>query len=214
MTRAIRTAQFKSSTAAAIPAVGCRPAFSSPLRILRGTGSRRFGAIEWRRAGSVEQLALARAVDRQPSARSRKSVSGRASWAIDRRRMPSRRWLSSHDRSTSAGSAPITVRAAVAGTRPRKSEVGQQNYSDKRWRRTRRRYLRENPICEEDGCEELSTDVHHKDGQGHEGPAGHDWSNLEGLCHSHHSKRTAKEKPSGWHRHSRRSPSERHPGSL
>lgn len=92
--------------------------------------------------------------------------------------------------------------------------MGEQNYSDRRWRRTRRRYLAKHPVCEEQGCEAASTDVHHRDGLGHEGPAGHDEGNLEALCHPCHSKRTAEEKPSGWHRPPRRRPAERHPGLI
>lgn len=49
--------------------------------------------------------------------------------------------------------------------------------------------LRRDPICKADGCEEPSTDVDHiiprREG-------GQDtMENLQGLCHSHHSQKTA-----------------------
>jgi hypothetical protein len=43
-----------------------------------------------------------------------------------------------------------------------------------------------------------ATDVDHIDGRGPKGPRGHDWSNLRALCHSHHSKRTARDQPGGF----------------
>lgn len=71
---------------------------------------------------------------------------------------------------------------------------------DSKWRRTRGRYLSHHPTCEEPGCPQRATDVHHKDGLGPTGPMGHKWANLEALCHSHHSKRTSTEQPGGWNR--------------
>ena len=71
---------------------------------------------------------------------------------------------------------------------------------DARWQRTRRRYLAAQPWCEEPGCTEQATDVDHVDGLGPTGPAGHDPANLRALCHSHHSQRTARDQPGGWHR--------------
>lgn len=69
---------------------------------------------------------------------------------------------------------------------------------DNRWERTRHAFLRANPNCHEDGCLERATDVHHLDGLGPKGPRGHDWMNLEALCHAHHSQRTAAEQPGGF----------------
>lgn len=70
---------------------------------------------------------------------------------------------------------------------------------DAEWQRTRADYLAANPWCEDEtGCLEPATDVDHKDGQGPSGPRGHDWNNLRSLCHSHHSKRTARDQPGGW----------------
>ena len=72
---------------------------------------------------------------------------------------------------------------------------------DSKWQATRAFYLRHNPICQyPEGCIARATDVDHLDGQGPNGPRGHDWDNLRGLCHRHHSQRTARDQPGGWHR--------------
>jgi 5-methylcytosine-specific restriction protein A len=70
---------------------------------------------------------------------------------------------------------------------------------DKQWSITRREYLKRYPWCEEAGCNETATDVDHIDGLGPNGPQGHDWSNLRSYCHRHHSQRTAKDQPGGFH---------------
>lgn len=76
---------------------------------------------------------------------------------------------------------------------------------DTRWERTQAAYLAAHPYCEdEEGCIEPATDVHHLDGLGPLGPRGHDWDNLQSLCHPHHSKRTARDQPGGWHQPGRR----------
>lgn len=69
---------------------------------------------------------------------------------------------------------------------------------DRKWQRTRVSYLAAHPTCSDPDCTEPAEDVHHLDGLGPMGPRGHDWDNLEGLCHSHHSQRTASEQPAGW----------------
>jgi len=70
---------------------------------------------------------------------------------------------------------------------------------DSKWERTRRRYLRAHPICEdESGCIDQATDVDHIDGLGPNGPHGHKDFNLRALCHSHHSQRTARDQAGGW----------------
>ena len=48
-------------------------------------------------------------------------------------------------------------------------------------------------------CDAPATDVDHIDGLGPQGPAGHDPANLRGYCHPHHSARTARDQPGGWH---------------
>lgn len=68
---------------------------------------------------------------------------------------------------------------------------------DGRWRKIRADYLKRHPFCQDpEGCIEKATDVHHIDGAGPFGDNSD--TNLEGLCHAHHSKRTAVEQPGGW----------------
>ena len=70
---------------------------------------------------------------------------------------------------------------------------------DQRWEQTSSDYLAAHRFCEdEEGCIEPATEVHHLDGLGPLGPDGHDWNNLQALCHRHHSKRTARDQPGGW----------------
>lgn len=64
---------------------------------------------------------------------------------------------------------------------------------DARWRRTRARKLKATPICEWPDCTAPATDVHHVDGLGPNGPRGHDMTNLQSLCHAHHSAETVAE---------------------
>lgn len=67
---------------------------------------------------------------------------------------------------------------------------------DRRWGAKRTAYLRAHPGCQHPGCDEPATDVDHRDGRG---PTGDNrWSNLAGLCHRHHSQRTARDQPGGW----------------
>lgn len=63
------------------------------------------------------------------------------------------------------------------------------------WRQLRATILRRDPVCRWPGCEERSTDVDHivsKRRGGSDDP-----SNLRGLCHSHHSRKTVIE-DNGW----------------
>lgn len=87
---------------------------------------------------------------------------------------------------------------------------------DARWSRTRKRYLRDHATCEDDsGCNAAATDVHHRDGLGPNGPRGHDPTNLQALCHAHHSQLTAREQPGGWaKREPVRRTTPRHPGLI
>jgi 5-methylcytosine-specific restriction protein A len=91
--------------------------------------------------------------------------------------------------------------------RPTRAELGY----DQRWIRIRAQYLKHNPHCQHPGCTEPATQVDHikakRDG-------GTDkWNNLRGYCHSHHSKRTARDQPGGWHAWPKRKrPATTHPG--
>lgn len=71
---------------------------------------------------------------------------------------------------------------------------------DARWRRTRGRYLQLHQVCEETGCTQRATEVHHIDGLGPNGPDGHRHKNLRALCKPHHSQLTSRLQPGGWNR--------------
>jgi 5-methylcytosine-specific restriction endonuclease McrA len=62
--------------------------------------------------------------------------------------------------------------------------------NDRRWKRVRRLKLAQTPDCER--CGQPATDVHHKDERGLAGPAGYAIENTESLCHSCHSRITAR----------------------
>jgi 5-methylcytosine-specific restriction enzyme A len=65
-------------------------------------------------------------------------------------------------------------------------------YNTKRWRNLRRDKLTANPQCEANGCTAPATDVDHIV-RLRTGGAPYDWANLQALCHSHHSAKTAVE---------------------
>ena len=89
---------------------------------------------------------------------------------------------------------------------------GRSQYSDRRWRRLRARILRERPFCE-CGCGKPSTDVHHLDGLGLNGPRGYDPANLQALAHDCHSRITAGEH--GWGARPKRTrETPKHPGLI
>ena len=80
----------------------------------------------------------------------------------------------------------------------RRPNARQRGY-DQKWNRTRRAYLAAFPICQwHEGCINPATDVHHLDGKGPRAAKGHDWMNLQALCHQHHSITTAREQPGGF----------------
>jgi hypothetical protein len=64
-----------------------------------------------------------------------------------------------------------------------RKRVNRKVYDSAKWRYTRRRQLFNEPLCENQGCDRITTDVHHRraiqDG-------GEVWSlvNLQPLCHS------------------------------
>lgn len=62
---------------------------------------------------------------------------------------------------------------------------------DSEWRKLRDAYIAEHPVCEVVGCGRAAEDVHH------EGPT-HAPYVMVALCHSHHSRHTARTK--GWGR--------------
>ena len=95
---------------------------------------------------------------------------------------------------------PDHTKAKRRASDKRRPSARQRGY-DSKWQRTRADYLRLHPLCEApEGCLEQATDVDHIDGLGPKGPRGHDPENLRAYCHSHHSQRTARDQPGGWHR--------------
>jgi len=77
----------------------------------------------------------------------------------------------------------------------RRGSAASRGY-DARWRRLRKMYLAANPICvdpfnDHPGQVVLATDVDHKVSKSKGGTSR--WDNLESLCHTCHSKKTAKE---------------------
>ena len=83
------------------------------------------------------------------------------------------------------------VQRELDSRRPNSTERGY----DTEWRKTRAAFIKAHPYCQDEaGCLAEATDVHHLDGLGPKGPQGHDWANLQSLCHSHHSRITAREK--------------------
>ena len=60
---------------------------------------------------------------------------------------------------------------------------------DRKWQATRSLYLKAHSTCVQ--CNAPATDVDHIDGTGPNGPRGHDWTNLQALCHPCHSRKTA-----------------------
>lgn len=76
--------------------------------------------------------------------------------------------------------------------------ASQRGYGSK-WRRFRKTFLREHPICQDEaGCIQPATDVDHIDGLGPLGPLGFDPANCRALCGLHHKQRTARDQPGGW----------------
>jgi 5-methylcytosine-specific restriction protein A len=94
--------------------------------------------------------------------------------------------------------------ACAAKARGGRKHSGAKGYG-RAWQRTRRAFLAAHPYCECDECAALppllrprATEVNHRDGLGPLGPRGHDWTNLQAMTKSHHSRHTAREQPGGW----------------
>lgn len=88
----------------------------------------------------------------------------------------------------------------------RRRRNGYARGSTSKWQRFRIEYLACNPRCMCDTCmlqpywaRPLATDIDHIDGTGRDGPRAYDLSNLRAMSHEHHSQRTAKDQPGGWH---------------
>ena len=77
----------------------------------------------------------------------------------------------------------------------RRPNAHQRGY-DKHWQRTRSAYLASHPRC--CVCNQPATDVDHIDGMGPSSPRGHDWSNLQAMCHACHTRKTNTHDGGGW----------------
>jgi 5-methylcytosine-specific restriction protein A len=80
----------------------------------------------------------------------------------------------------------------------RRRPNGYQRGWSAEWSRFSKKYLAEHPQCESLRCTNLptwqrpnSTDVDHVDGSGRTGARAYDTTNLQALCHSCHSSKTA-----------------------
>lgn len=84
--------------------------------------------------------------------------------------------------------------------------------TDRRWKAVRRRKLERTPVCEREGCDARATDVHHVDELGLDGPKAYAITNTQALCHSCHSKQTARFGVA--RKGPRKRPLEQHPGLI
>lgn len=79
----------------------------------------------------------------------------------------------------------------------RKHTRGDPFYSGRKWRRLRRAFLAENPtclFCAERGLLQAAEDVDHIETRRDRPDREYDWANLRALCHSCHSRRTARDR--------------------
>ncbi|MDD2772750.1 MAG: HNH endonuclease signature motif containing protein [Elusimicrobiales bacterium] len=72
----------------------------------------------------------------------------------------------------------------------RRGSAASRGY-DSNWRRLRQCVLAQDPICKWPGCTQAATDVDHIVPKSRGGTD--DIENLQGLCHEHHSVKTARE---------------------
>jgi 5-methylcytosine-specific restriction endonuclease McrA len=84
--------------------------------------------------------------------------------------------------------AHLALRQPVSFTVPARLSPSRRGY-DKRWARMRAWYLARNPMCAVSGCNRPAVDVHHVVRLA-EGGSSTDAGNMQGLCHSCHSRET------------------------
>jgi len=92
-------------------------------------------------------------------------------------------------RAARRGPCPACEAKRKAGVDARRGSAAQRQYTSSEWRRTRTRVLARDPVCCVAGCGQPSTDVDHVVPRAAGGSD--DDSNLRGLCHRHHSAKTA-----------------------
>ncbi len=80
----------------------------------------------------------------------------------------------------------------------RRPSAARRGY-DRAWRKLRARHLASNPDCSVPDCPNPATDADHVVAITEGGPR-LDATNLRSLCHPHHSKRTQRDQPGGWHK--------------
>lgn len=93
---------------------------------------------------------------------------------------------------TKGGRCPRCTRGARAASpyrEPSRKQGTAVNYGRDHQKR-RAAYLANNPWCAWPGCSALATDLDHRDGDPSNNPR--DGSNWQGLCRSHHSRKTAR----------------------
>jgi 5-methylcytosine-specific restriction protein A len=87
---------------------------------------------------------------------------------------------------------PISHAARMRALRPRapddRASAAARGYGH-RWRKLRRLKLNDHPMCEWTGCDRAATDVDHIRPRAQGGDDS--FANLQSLCHSHHSQKTA-----------------------
>ncbi|MEU1526368.1 HNH endonuclease signature motif containing protein [Nocardia rhamnosiphila] len=71
--------------------------------------------------------------------------------------------------------------------------------STRQWRNLRESKLRDQPICETQGCSALATEVDHITPLAHGGQR-YDWTNLQSLCVPHHDAKTLHDARNGRNR--------------
>ena len=87
---------------------------------------------------------------------------------------------------------PIHLRTAANNERttPHRASAAKRGYG-RRWRKLRLIILRRDPICMSSGCERPSEEVDHIVPRAQGGADS--GANLQGLCKTHHSRKTARE---------------------
>lgn len=78
---------------------------------------------------------------------------------------------------------------ARAEAERRRARASAATYSTPAWRALRAAFLAVHPMCQHPGCNERSSHVDHKRSRRRGGSDA--WANLQALCRSHHSEKTA-----------------------
>jgi 5-methylcytosine-specific restriction protein A len=82
------------------------------------------------------------------------------------------------------------MRAAAPARHDDRGSAASRGYGH-RWRKVRRLQLNAHPLCQHPGCMKAATDVDHIVSRARGGEDSE--TNLQSLCHAHHSEKTARE---------------------